>query len=68
MYNSILFIVNVDIILNEKHYINTVEKLFFFTTLFYKRARKVYQVVKFMYRTEKNFRYSQQKFGENIEL
>ena len=68
MSNLILFIVNVDRILSEKYYINTVEKLSFFTTLFYKRARKIYQVVKFMYRTEKNFRSSRQIFVENIEL
>ena len=68
MSNSIVFIVNVDRILNEKYYINTVEKLSFFTTLFYERARKIYQVVKFMYRTEKNFRSSRQIFVENIEL
>ena len=68
VYNSILFIVNVDRILNEKYYINTVEKLSFFTKLFYKRARKIYQVVKLMYRTEKNFRSSRQIFVENIEL
>ena len=65
--NSILFIVNVDRILNERYYINTVEKLSFFTTLFYERARKIYQVVTFMYRTEKNFHSSRQMFVENIE-
>ena len=68
MSNSIVFIVNVDRILNEKCYINTVEKLSFFTTLFYERAKKIYQVVKFMFRTEKNFRSSRQIFVENIEL
>ena len=68
MSNSIVFIVNVDRILNEKCYINTVEKLSFFTKLFYERARKIYQVVNFMYRTEKNFRSSRQLFVENIEL
>ena len=68
MLESILFIVNVERILNEKYYLNTEEKLSFFTTLFYKRARKIYQVVKFIYRTEKNFRSNRQIYAENIEF
>ena len=68
MYNSILFIVNVDSILNEEYYIDSEEKLSFFTTFFCKRTKQIYQVVLFMYRTEKIFCSSRQIFVENIEL
>ena len=68
MCNSVLFIVNVDRMLNEKYCFNTVEKLSFLRHCFIKEARKIYQVVKFMYRTEKKFRSGRQIFIENIEL
>ena len=39
MYNSILFIGNVDSILSEEYYMDTEEKLSFFTTFFDKRTK-----------------------------
>ena len=39
MYNSILFIGNVDRILSEEYYMDTEEKLSFFTTFFDKRTK-----------------------------
>ena len=39
MYNSILFVGNVDRILSEEYYMDTEEKLSFFTTFFYKRTK-----------------------------
>ena len=39
MYNSIVFIGNVDRILSEEYYVDTEEKLSFFTTFFDKRTK-----------------------------
>ena len=68
MYNSIVFIGNADNILSEEYYMDTEEKLSFFTTFFKKKNENIYQVVSFMYRTEKNVRSSRQIFVWIIEL
>ena len=39
VYNSVLFIGNVDRILSEEHYLDTEEKLSFFTTFLDKRTK-----------------------------